>query len=70
MTIKSSAFLAFSNSLEGAIIADLFEEERCFDNADMFWTLQNEAIAALKDDYPAKGWWTDVEIMDDRCILL
>ncbi|MCW2308860.1 ParB/RepB/Spo0J family partition protein [Rhodobium gokarnense] len=47
----------------GAIVADLFGDERYFDDTDAFWTLQNEAIAKLKDDILAKGW-QDVEIME------
>ena len=47
----------------GAIIADLFGDERYFDDTDAFWALQNEAIAKLKEDTLAKGW-QDVEIME------
>lgn len=48
---------------KGSIIADLFGEERYFDDAQKFWALQNTAIAALKDDYLAKGW-AEVEVLD------
>jgi len=47
----------------GAIVADLFGDERYFDDTDAFWALQNEAIATLKDELLAKGW-QDVEIME------
>lgn len=47
----------------GAIVADLFGDERYFDDTDAFWTLQNEAIATLKDEYLAKGW-QNVEVME------
>ncbi|MBB4305099.1 ParB family chromosome partitioning protein [Rhodobium orientis] len=47
----------------GAIVADLFGDERYFDDTDAFWSLQNEAIAKLKDDILAKGW-QDVEITE------
>jgi len=48
---------------EGAAIADLFGEDRYFDNTETFWRLQNEAIAKLKEDYLADGW-KEVEILD------
>ena len=51
------------NAYQGAIISDLFGEERYFDNAESFWSLQNEAIAKLKEEYLAEGW-RQVEVLD------
>lgn len=48
---------------DGSIVADLFGEERYFDDAKKFWALQNTAIATLKDDYLAKGW-AEVEVLE------
>ncbi len=48
---------------KGEIVSDLFGEESYFANADMFWTLQNEAIAKLKASLEAHGW-SRVEIME------
>ena len=40
----------------GNIVSDLFGEERYFDDAAQFWTLQNTAIAEAKERYLAEGW--------------
>lgn len=47
----------------GGIVADLFGEERYFDDIAKFWELQNTAIAKAKDVYLAEGW-QDVIILD------
>ncbi|MCP4195172.1 MAG: ParB/RepB/Spo0J family partition protein [Planctomycetaceae bacterium] len=47
----------------GGIVADLFGEERYFDNPDAFWAAQNAAIANAKDAYLADGW-TEVIVLD------
>jgi ParB family chromosome partitioning protein len=39
-----------------ATIADLFGEDRYFADADAFWTVQNEAIAALRLGVIEQGW--------------
>ena len=44
-------------------VADLFGERSYFVDADQFWTLQNEAIAAKLDALLADGW-TDVSILE------
>lgn len=41
---------------KGEIIADLFGEVSCFADRDVFWTLQNAAIARLRDELAAQGW--------------
>ena len=48
---------------DGAIMGDLFGEERYFDDAEKFWRLQNAAIAAAKERYLAEGW-ADVVVLD------
>lgn len=47
----------------GAILTDLFGEERYFDDAAKFWELQNTALADLKQRYIDDGW-QDVEILE------
>jgi ParB family transcriptional regulator, chromosome partitioning protein len=48
---------------KGEIVSDLFGEESYFANPDTFWTLQLEAIAALKASFEAHGW-SRVEVME------
>lgn len=48
---------------KGAIVSDLFGEDRYFDDTTNFWTLQSEAIARLKADYLADGW-QEVTVLD------
>ena len=50
-------------SYTGRIVADLFGEESYFDDAAQFWTLQNQAIAALRDRRLAEGW-AQVEVLE------
>lgn len=45
------------------IIADLFGEDRYFDDAQRFWALQNTAIAKAKEAYLASGW-ADVTVLE------
>jgi len=47
----------------GRIVTDLFGEDGYFEDADLFWTCQNEAVAALRDRYLADGWQA-VEVLD------
>ena len=47
----------------GRIVADLFGEQSYFDDAAQFWTLQNQAIAALRDRLLAEGW-ARVEVLE------
>lgn len=47
----------------GAIVSDLFGEERYFSKAEDFWVLQNTAIAKAREAYIEKGW-QDVIILD------
>ena len=54
--IATSAALFDEAEYEGAIVADLFGEERYFADPDAFWRLQNAAIAATRDKLLASGW--------------
>lgn len=47
----------------GAIIADLFGEERYFADSEAFWTKQGEAIAARRQAYLDAGW-REVIVLD------
>ncbi len=47
----------------GAIVSDLFGQERYFSKAEDFWTLQNTAIAKAREAYIEKGW-QDVVIFE------
>lgn len=47
----------------GVILSDLFDENGVFADADLFWSHQNAAIAALRDEYVAKGW-SNCEVLD------
>jgi len=46
----------------GAVVADLFGEDRYFADADAFWTAQNAAIDARRAAYLEDGW-SDVVIV-------
>ncbi len=54
--IPVTAALFAEEEYPGAIIADLFGEERYFADAASFWPLQNKAIAEKRDAYLAAGW--------------
>jgi len=47
----------------GSIITDLFGDERYFDDAETFWSLQSAAIAEAKETYLADGW-QEVSVLD------
>lgn len=48
---------------KGQIVSDLFGERSYFADADQFWTLQNAAIAAKRDQLIASGW-AEVAVLD------
>ena len=48
---------------DGQIVGDLFEEDAYFADADLFWELQNKAIAAKRDALLAAGW-TEVLVLE------
>jgi len=47
----------------GQIIADLFGEDRYFTDPNLFWTYQNQALAARREALLAEGW-TAVEVLE------
>ncbi|MCR6631476.1 MAG: ParB/RepB/Spo0J family partition protein [Magnetospirillum sp.] len=47
----------------GEIVADLFGEHSYFADVDLFWSLQNAAVAAKRDAYLAAGWGA-VEVLE------
>jgi ParB family chromosome partitioning protein len=48
---------------KGAIVSDLFGDERYFADTETFWQMQNTAIAAKRDAYLEQGW-AEVVIFD------
>ena len=48
---------------KGQTVADLFGECSYFVDADQFWALQNDAIAAKRDAFLADGW-AEVELLE------
>ncbi|WP_299410352.1 ParB/RepB/Spo0J family partition protein [uncultured Roseobacter sp.] len=61
--ITSDKALFSLEDYSGAVLSDLFGEHGVFADADLFWSHQNAAIAALRDDTIAKGW-TDCKVLD------
>ncbi|GAB5512196.1 MAG: ParB/RepB/Spo0J family partition protein [Hyphomicrobiales bacterium] len=51
------------NDYDSAIVANLFGDERYFDDAETFWALQNTAISAMRDKYVSDGW-AEVVVLD------
>ncbi|MFZ2982051.1 MAG: ParB N-terminal domain-containing protein, partial [Sphingobium sp.] len=52
-----SRFALFDlDGYKGAVIADLFGDDRYFADADTFWTAQNAAIEARRAAYLEEGW--------------
>ncbi|MEQ8694824.1 MAG: ParB N-terminal domain-containing protein [Gammaproteobacteria bacterium] len=51
------------DAYKGQIVSDLFGERSYFADADQFWQLQNEAIAAKRDALVEDGW-PEVEILE------
>jgi ParB family transcriptional regulator, chromosome partitioning protein len=54
--IPTSVALFDLTTYQGQIITDLFGEEQFFADPQGFWTLQDAAISAKRDDYIAQGW--------------
>ena len=61
--ISTEAALFPLEDYSGQIVADLFGERAYFSDPDLFWTLQNQAIAAKRDGLLAEGW-SEVEILE------
>ncbi|WP_084250939.1 ParB/RepB/Spo0J family partition protein [Sphingomonas pruni] len=55
-TIKADYALFDATDAKLATIADLFGEDQCFADASAFWTAQNAAIEARREQYLAAGW--------------
>lgn len=54
--IATNAALFALEAYKGEIVTDLFGDSSYFADSAGFWTLQNAAIASLRDDRVAKGW--------------
>lgn len=61
--IPTANALFDESAYEGAVISDLFGEERYFADPQKFWTLQNKAIAEAKARYLDAGW-KEVVVLD------
>lgn len=55
-SIPATAALFDLADYPAPIVADLFGEERYFSDAAAFWTLQEEAVRALRGKYLTAGW--------------
>ncbi|MBB6125406.1 ParB/RepB/Spo0J family partition protein [Sphingobium subterraneum] len=49
-------YALFDTAGIAGIVADLFGEDRYFADSDAFWTAQNAAIAARREEYLEAGW--------------
>lgn len=54
--IATTAALFPQEAYKGEIVIDLFGEASYFADSAGFWTLQNVAIASMRDDLAVKGW--------------
>ncbi|TSD85253.1 chromosome partitioning protein ParB [Mycobacterium sp. KBS0706] len=61
--IPVSAALFPLDDYPGRIVSDLFREERYFADPEVFWPLQNAAIAARRDAFLGQGW-AAVEVLE------
>jgi len=55
-SIPVSAAVFDLDRYSGAIVSDLFGDERWFADIALFWTHQKAAVAAMADGYRAAGW--------------
>lgn len=62
-SISTKVALFAVEDYKGAIVADLFGEDAYFEDPDLFWTMQNEAIASQAEALKGGGW-SDVEILE------
>ena len=62
-SVPTGAALFPLDAYPGRIVTDLFGEEGHFADADLFWELQNAAIAAKRDALAAAGW-AEVVVLD------
>lgn len=61
--ISTKAALFPLTDYTGQTVTDLFGETGYFADADLFWALQNRAVAAKREALLAKGW-ADVEVLE------
>ncbi len=61
-SISAAHALFDVDGYKGALVADLFGDDRYFADADAFWTAQNAVIAERRDAYLEAGW-SDVVIV-------
>lgn len=61
-SISAAHALFDVDGYRGALVADLFGEERYFADAEAFWSAQNAAIAERREAYLEAGW-SDVVIV-------
>ncbi|MDE8652873.1 ParB/RepB/Spo0J family partition protein [Novosphingobium album (ex Liu et al. 2023)] len=61
-SISAAHALFDLDGYRGALVADLFGDDRYFADADAFWTAQNAAIEARREAYLEAGW-SDVVIV-------
>ena len=61
--ISTGAALFPLDAYKGRIVTDLFGETGYFGDLEQFWRLKNEAVAAKRDAFLAKGW-SEVVVLD------
>lgn len=61
--IKTTTALFPLDQYKGQIVADLFGADSYFRDPDLFWELQNAAIAELVDRLKAEGW-AEVHVLE------
>ena len=62
-SISTKAALFPLEDYPGQIVSDLFGEDSYFGDTEMFWRLQNDAIAAKRTAYLDAGW-QDVTVLE------
>ncbi|MCC6915667.1 MAG: ParB/RepB/Spo0J family partition protein [Rhodospirillaceae bacterium] len=67
-SISTKVALFSLDAFSGQITEDLFGENSYFADAGLFWTKQNEAIAARRDAYLEAGW-SEVVVLDPGTIF-
>jgi ParB family chromosome partitioning protein len=63
LAVRTKLALFDLETYDGKIVGDLFSEDGFFASADAFWTAQDEAIAARRDQYLAAKW-TEVVVLE------
>jgi ParB family chromosome partitioning protein len=65
-SIKTAHALFDLADYKGAIVSDLFGEDRYFADTDSFWALQNAAIEGVRQSCLAEGWSDVVVLAPDQ----